>query len=62
MSTFLGSLHILDLSLNHDPVNLITAVNDMEIDQQKGYKLGYLLYLTIPYWTAEQQGWGPTYP
>ncbi|HEX6268774.1 MAG TPA: RHS repeat-associated core domain-containing protein [Anaerolineales bacterium] len=44
---------IVDLPLNHDPMNLTTAVNLMMEDQQGQYLGGYLLYFTIPYFPVQ---------
>jgi hypothetical protein len=44
---------IVELPLNHDPINLTTAVNLMLENQQGEYLGGYFLYFTIPYFPVQ---------
>ena len=45
---------IVDLELNHDPMNLTAAVNLM-LKYDSGYLGGYLLPLTIPYYPIQNR-------
>lgn len=46
---------IVDLPLNHDSINLTTAVNYMLEDQNGRYLGGYLLYLTINHFPVQSR-------